>query len=259
MADEEVVPEYRADGETVLRVPALLRVVTEPAKETPGPVWMKTLEQAVALIKAVVWPLLVVLLLILYHRPLDEVAALLPGVVAQAQKISVGGLSMEIQVQAKRTGGSALAEVLNELEPGDIEELIHTGRRSPWGLIGSGMTPAEWFLPSEAEMAKLKRLEALLEVIEDRKSPSDGTKERISFDEFAARLRVSGAKQVDSGTPAESRRFELPRVPPSEEIMRLRSTEYQLTKLGKDAFESILNAITAQLSQGKKAGAGGAK
>jgi len=218
-------------------------VLTPPASPTPEarPTWIKALEQITLLSKATIWPILVALLLILYSGAINGLIK-----ATSKAKLSGPGFSVEVERQARKSGGYSLVAALNDLDSKDIEELLNTGRRAN-RLVGEGTEQFPFTLPPKQEMGSIRNLEAkgLLRL-------SNG-KNAISLSDFEAQFKSLPLRKAD---PKEQRMFDRPAFAATATLSTKQKqpleTEYSLTELGEQAFGSIISAVAEQLSHSKE-------
>jgi hypothetical protein len=118
------------------------------------------LQAAVDIVKGLTWPVVIVFVIIFFFGPVSKIAHLLPDKLRDANKISAGGLSLEIQRAASQAGNPRLAERIGGLSENALRFLLNasSGRR---GLIGTGTSGSgerRFYLPSSSEMAAIEEL-----------------------------------------------------------------------------------------------------
>jgi len=208
---------------------------------------LKIFELSVGLIRSLAWPLLLIILIFLYQDSIRETIDELPILVSRAQKLSVPGLSLEIETQALHKGGVGLARVLNKLSPKDIEQLLLTGPHTIQ-IVGTADSQDEYTLPNQAIMESLGRLEnkGLIRFKNDE--------HEISFREFESKFRrLPWAKITDQDKMVDPERvkFRLARPLSEEQRSLLLKTDYAVTDSGRTALDSIMTAIAQQLPPGR--------
>lgn len=224
----------------------LVVLATPAATANPAPAertGLKVFALSVSMVKGLAWPLLLIILVFLYHDSIRKTFDELPNLISHAQKLSVGGLSVEIETQALQKGGVGLAQVLNKLSPKDIEQLLLTGTHYII-IVGTTQRTDEYTLPNPAVMESLGNLEKNgLVKFTNREG------HRISLQEFEAKFKaLPWAKQANQDKMGDSERvtFRLAR-PLSQDEKFILQTEYSVTDLGKTAFDSVITAIAQQL------------
>jgi hypothetical protein len=100
----------------------------------------------VALVSAIVWPVLLGVVLLVLRKPLRDILSELPAKLSAATKLGVGSLSLEIQHQAHAFGNPELARRLDRLSPEGIRRLIEMGQ-SRIIVVGADEKRQRYFLP----------------------------------------------------------------------------------------------------------------
>jgi hypothetical protein len=216
-------------------------VINQPAtKEVPG--GSKTFEHIVNLVKALVWPLLIAIFFFVYRDTAGQIADQLPELMSHATKVSAGGLAVEIQQQAQQAGGMQLSNAVTSLDGADIQQVLKIGC-GYWGLIGTGAGPEVYSAPTGSERDTLLKLESrgILRFMING--------EAIKLKDIEKQLARFPADGHQSGSP--DLRFFLVAKDIPEDQRRVLRADYVLTDLGRDAFNSVLAAVTAQLPGNK--------
>jgi hypothetical protein len=218
-------------------------VVTQPAaKEAPRE--SKTFEHIVNLVKALVWPLMIVMFFLVYRDTATQIADQVPTLLTHATKFSAGGLAIEIKEQAQQAGGAQLSNIVTSLDGEDIQEILRIGC-GPWGLIGTGR-PNTYSIPIGLQRDVLLKLESrkiIQFTVHDMPTTLKAIEKNLSkFPSPADDSYTSSAnKELHFFISTESR----------EDPNSILGADYALTNLGRDAFNSVLAAITAQLPGNK--------
>lgn len=187
----------------------------------------------VDLAKAVAWPVLIMVLVIVFFAPIRKTLNLVPMKIESASKASIGSMSWEIERQALRQGGPELAQRVGRLSPAAIEELINTQRDTQVQLASDERMLIS--LPNNDRLIALRELrEAGLISFEE---PLEG------FVDFMTTLPLADQPSVNA------RRRVLRSVVPlsPQQLTRLGKETYGLTPKGVLAIESILRALAEQL------------
>jgi len=82
-----------------------------------------TFENINDLLKAILWPLVVIIVFIFYHSEVSDMFK-------HSSKVSVGSFSMEIQREARNQGSAELSDVITELSASGIKRLLSMGNYS---------------------------------------------------------------------------------------------------------------------------------
>lgn len=88
-----------------------------------------TFENINELLKAILWPLIVVIVLTTYHNDVSDMFR-------KSSKVSLGSFSMEMQQEAKNQGSAELSKIIQELSVPGIKRLLSMGTYGTYGLIG---------------------------------------------------------------------------------------------------------------------------
>jgi len=220
-------------------VPVQYAIILPNPGSDKKPTWLSILENSLELTKVFVWPALILVILSLFYAPIRDSLEQLPTIVSQAQKISVGSLSVEVQAQARQIGGTELASALQGLSSKAIEKVLLTGRTNVQ-IIGTNSNDATRLtLPGFDDMKAFKEVESkrLLTLRMERNPVSSFAEFETAFHNLPLAPDYSDADQqtfvLKSG--------EVSSIP-------LLRTEYKLTPLGLAAFDSVVNAVSHQLS-----------
>lgn len=182
------------------------------------------------LIKALVWPALVAVLIIIYHDSVGKLLSALQDRFSQANKVSLGKLSFEISEKAREVGSADLAERIGALSPHSIELLLQSHQTSTQMLVGRGLNEAVVTLPRAGELHALEELESKNLIVFNEPL--------IDFEKFFASLNkktVRGIGERDS--------FELLDTLNKEQRGRLENQGYKLTQSGLLAVEAVMKAV----------------
>lgn len=190
------------------------------------------------LVMGLAWPMLVLGILLAYNGPVGEAIQLLLAKLERANRVEVGGLQFEIVEQARASGNPELVERLQGVRPDEVRLLLETGR-SHVRLVGMRDASQTFSLPDRMELGALRALEArgLIRFEEP-------LNEFLSWLHGESFLSVRPAEGIDEMRLHFKARGDLN----DREAARLRNQSYQLTPLGKSAWESVLGAINQQLA-----------
>lgn len=192
---------------------------------------------SVDLVSAVAWPMLVAVLLVAYRQPLREITSALPQKFLAASKVSVGSLSIEIEEKARATGNPVLIQSLHGLSPEAVKYLLEIGRTGI-PLFVEGKTfggPKAYSLWVNDRMPVIRELASrgMLEFGEDLDPFLAWVKSRFRV------VRDRDGTELFVPTP--------PLLPAEER--RLRAQFYGLSPLGKQAWDSVLAAVSKELAK----------
>ena len=214
----------------------IVRVVTETAVPPASPPPLEKVKLAIELLRIVAWPALVLALVIVYRVPIRSVMESLATKFAEASKVTIGTLSLEIQEKARQIGSSELARQVGTLSPSAIQELLQTPQHGTMILLSTGEQDAvsTFALPSQSVLGALTELES---------------KNMIRFREklgsFMSFFRALPMRQIE-GAP-ERTTYAPTRSLSDTEVKRLNGQGYELTDTGRKATEAIVQAVVEQL------------
>lgn len=81
------------------------------------------------LLKASLWPLIVIIVLITYHSDISDMFK-------NSSKVSLGSFTMEMQREAKNKGSEELSQIISELSVPGIKRLLSMGTSGSFGIVG---------------------------------------------------------------------------------------------------------------------------
>ncbi|SRR5712692_2297893 len=79
------------------------------------------------LIKALMWPVFAIVILVSFWRPLHEVATALPDLARSSESITIMGVSVRVGKRLAARASPDVREVLSKLSPTDVEFIITLG------------------------------------------------------------------------------------------------------------------------------------
>jgi hypothetical protein len=86
-----------------------------------------TFENVNDLLKAVLWPVIVLVVFLTYKEELNKIFQMIPEKLENSSKISVGSLSFEIEKTARRAGNAELGGIIHNLSEDGIRQLLTLG------------------------------------------------------------------------------------------------------------------------------------
>lgn len=86
-----------------------------------------TFENIVDLLKAILWPIIVLFIFFSYKTELGEIIRLIPKKIETSSKISIGSISLEIDKKARSTGNEELGGIIKTLSEKGIRRLLTLG------------------------------------------------------------------------------------------------------------------------------------
>jgi hypothetical protein len=234
-------------GTLLERVDRIEKLLT--AASTPKPERSKPFLEAAKIIFGG-WPVLGLVFLILFYAPLRDALNAIPEKVRGAEEIGVMGVSLKsvFSDEARKQGLGSLSQVIPDLSPAAIEELIRGSRGY------NGMT--SWFptkddkiasisFPSERMIGKLEELEkkelAYVQSFIDGRQFTGTTGMRKSIADF---MRRHPGREDPTGS-SDRISWILDKPAPKGDDPRL---SWEATDLGKQAVSLILSAVSKELS-----------
>ena len=188
--------------------------------------------------RVLAWPIFISAVLFIYRGPVWEILSSLSSKLTEAEKVSFGSLSFEIQQQAREAGDPALAKQVGALSSAGIEELLQTPRDGYEILVssGEGKDFKKYGLPDEIIMGALKELEN-----------KGFIKFKEPIDKFLNDLNKL-PKDKSAGDFASGRVWFLSGSDKNTISQELIDKEgYELTDLGKKAADAIVRVVALQL------------
>jgi hypothetical protein len=200
------------------------------------------LKLALEYLKVLTWPLLIVGLLAVYRPPIKRLIASLVSKLEDADSLSIGAFSLEVQRRASDLGSPELARNIGQLSFDAIEVLVRTPRTGTMALVSVNDYGAPQGLPNEYGVPLQKALDGLREL--DRRK-------LIVFSEplegFLSFLSSTGERREANPT-VQSNDFTWYASDNEELEKRCRAISYSLTESGLKAVEAISKAVAAQLA-----------
>jgi len=86
-------------------------------------------ENYIELLKAITWPLIILVIVILYYSNIKNL-------INNSSKVSVGSFSMEIKKEAKNQGFAELGELITNLNGSELRLLLTIAESGNYGLVG---------------------------------------------------------------------------------------------------------------------------
>jgi hypothetical protein len=196
----------------------------------------KNVEAIAVLFKALLWPALAMAAFIEFYQPIREAVSVIPKKMSESQKLSVGGLSIEIEKRATAVGDPELGALIGDLSPKAIELLLKVGRNSVSVATSSSDSKGMYYyLPGEDEFLAIAELErkSLLELGLPLATYRSEMNELLMFD------RTSGTQGI----------FRPRRTLLSQEQSDVWKARLKLTDRGIKALELIITAVTNEMKR----------
>ena len=137
----------------------------------PNPPPKTRFELSVELTKALAWPVLVLVLLVVFWIPLHQTASLIPSIVGKSDTITIAGLSLKVSQGLKAKASPDVEKALSNLTKSGIERVLEMGEASYWdqNSIAHGKE-------RNAELLKLGLVTEIPAIEIERINLRDGTK-----------------------------------------------------------------------------------
>ena len=191
-------------------------------------------------VRALAWPVLVAVVLVVFNKPLREVVESFSTKFSQANKVSIGSLSLEVEAKAREAGNPELGRQVGSLTAQAVQQLLRTPVSGDMILLSTSeyQGKREYGLPSPEVMTALKELEK-----------KEFLRFRKPLDPFLSELRRLPRSDTDRHDP--ERVWYLSSVAANtSDDRRFRDQGYSLTDKGKQAVDTIVRAVASQLSSG---------
>lgn len=104
--------------------------VMEPSEKKAG--IFEYYETSVALIKALIWPIIVLYFFSVLRGPIISTFEQLPYVFQKTTQITIAGVTLEIDQRLQVTASVELREALANLSANALRELVHTGEATQY-------------------------------------------------------------------------------------------------------------------------------
>lgn len=197
---------------------------------------LRYFEAKIELIKSIAWPLLALAVFIALIYPTIQILNILPS---RMSEFSVGDLSIKVQQIAKEMNLEDLGYTIGELSPNAVEIMLNRGKGAMQlipDVKPSAGSANEVILPSEETMDALVELESknLLQF-------------SVPMNEYYELLKRLGFEKVEPSNRTHGVVYKTNKALTEDEIAKLENQTYELTDLGKSAFNIIVQSVVNQL------------
>lgn len=225
--------------------------------ETPSP--KSRFENINDLIRAMIWPLVILIFFIAYHGEFTKIVTLIPSEIERSSKISIGSMTLEIEKTARSSGNGKLAVIIKNLSEKGIRKLLSMGSGSHSFMIRSklfknGTTENGFTLPIDTDVLKELEKKGLLQTNEPIDKflsyfkglhPNESTR-YTSPDGLSSSDSNSGpdstyTKNTDYSIPVSRLS--------SADSLRIEQFDGKLSQQGQKAFDIIVQVIAEQLKK----------
>jgi hypothetical protein len=182
-------------------------------------------------INLVNWPIVAIIIIILFYSPFKRIVELIPGKFEQSSEISIGTiLSLKIQEQAKASGNEELATIIEGLSKDSIEWILKIGDGS-YRVIGSddggtGIAINYFISPSYSVWIELYNRGLITSTV----------------DLFKFKVLFNSLGPINDKIPVNSLT--------EQQKDQLLNNYIELSDSGKKAYEIIIKVITDSIGQG---------
>lgn len=97
---------------------------SEKTLPSPG---IRVFEATVTLVRALAWPILLILVYLNFRGPIDQSVELIPQMLAQSSKVTIGSLAFEISRSVQATGNAQLINAVGGVSPDALKLLLSVG------------------------------------------------------------------------------------------------------------------------------------
>jgi hypothetical protein len=210
-----------------------------------------TFENINELLKAILWPLIVIIVLFTYHNDISDMFR-------SSSKVSLGSFSMEMQREAKNKGSAELSKIIQNLSVPGIKRLLSMGTFGSYGLIGqrreySGNEGGYTLAPDISSWQELVNAELV-------------TTENFKIDELVKLFKTLKAEEIsvfydeqgssstfkDSKYPYQGTEYFIATSKLTPELLRkLEGYSIILTDSGRKAIDIIVETTAKQIKKDK--------
>lgn len=210
---------------------------------------LPVLESVASIIKTITWPLILIFVFVAFRQPLIEVSHQIPLMLAQANKVSAAGLTIEIRRTAQAVGDPELADLISGLSKEAVRELLNMPRGVlqivsiyQYDIAGSSY----YLLPDEISAAALRELQ-LKGLIDPGVNIDDWYVDSKRF--LEPMLGEASAGSGRSGFRPKDGAADISK----EDLKRLLAAMYRISERGNRAITLIINSVVQELQRSSPA------
>jgi hypothetical protein len=201
-------------------------------------------ENSIELLKVIIWPLILLLVLIMYHEDVKKI-------INNSTKVSIGTFSMEVMREAEVQGFPQLGKLVNSLNEKEIKSILSLSKgihSSVFGRSKAGFTLSEEFMVWD-ELQKIGLIEfenfttdEIFKIIEDL----NAEKITVYYDKNMGQSSYEGSDVFIN----ESYIWEInsDQLSP-EEIEKLKSYTFSLSEKGEQTIHIIVESLVKELNK----------
>jgi hypothetical protein len=195
----------------------------------------------VALIDAIIWPIVILILVWIFRTPIRDILKQLPKKISQATQLSVGNFSLAIRTRAIELGRPEIAEPLSSLSQNAVRQLLQTSPDADACMFMKMYTIGKkeyYFLPPEEELSTLFELQ-----------DNRFIEFRENLDEFIAFYHdlpvASNSETSDLTHPVLAKKLS------KDDNSRIFMQSYKMTDLGRAALDTIIDVTVNYFEDSK--------
>ena len=211
-----------------------------------------TFEIIVDLIKAMIWPILVVLMFILFYDQIFSIIEIIPSKIRQSSRIKIGDISLEIERYAKAKGNEELAVIIQDLSKDAITTLVNLGKRGHRVIISDDFKHT-YTLPLELKYFKELEKKELLSANEKIKDYENYFLSLNVNKKIVYKENYGSSEEYDERSVKHNFKYQRLFVQydqlSAEQVKRLIDCSVKLTKKGLVAFEIIVEVISGIVNE----------
>ena len=198
----------------------------------------------VEVLRALAWPILFAAIVVAFHNPLRGVADGLAQKLSQANRVSIGSLSLEIEVKAKAIGDMEFARQIGNLSPEAVEALLLFPRNTNWTLLARADYKGKLLYGLPKNITTLRELEkkGFIE-FKDLLEPFFAELNHLP------KYKFDPCDDDDMEGADDFTWYSPPFSVDSAEDKRLSGQSYSQTEVGRLAVDAIVRAVAAQLAR----------
>lgn len=201
------------------------------------------------LLKAILWPIVVISVLLFYHSEISEMFR-------SSSKVSLGSFSMEMQREANNKGSADLSNVISELSIPGIKKLLSMGASGSFGIVGQrrGYEEQESGYNLTADLSTWEELEKANLVIGENFRISDLVNlfKSLKAQETTVYYNDQGYSTTikDDTYPYEGKEYFLPESKLNKDLkQKLENYTITLTENGRKALDIIVETTAKQIKK----------
>jgi hypothetical protein len=153
----------KLDSEPKQKINAVIRIIQQEEQEKKGTpkagTGLKYFEEITKLVKVIFWPLVILVLVVVFLKPINQILGVLPSELSAASRLSIGDFSLEVKQQAIIQGYPDLANKLGDLSKDAFNVLLLTNTGEYYNVVTWTGDGQKYILPDPTYMEGLIELE----------------------------------------------------------------------------------------------------